>query len=123
MSKSKVVNKYREFGAVTIILGIWLLVYFLLDKGVRGVLFGYWIYYTNNFNIILILIFIFTLGWLIKAIILVALGIVLVVRGSDVVVSISLGLLFNLLMYYLFLMSYPFLFGGCIGWFYCGPEV
>ena len=117
-------KEYRLYGVVYVIFGIFFYVYFLLDKGVRGVLFGYWIYPPSPRNYFtILLIFIFTLGMVVGSVVLALFGYVLAIRGGVRVARFSRAMFVILLIYFIFLFVYPFLFGGCIGWFYCGPEV
>jgi len=114
----------RTYGVLYVISGLWFSVYFLLNRGVRGALFGIWIYPPPpRVFFSYLIVFLFILVLVVSAFVLVVFGIVLVLRGGVFVARVSRFFFVCLVIYYLWLIVEPFLIGGCVSIYYCGPEV
>ena len=100
-------NEYRTLGAVYVILGCCFGVYFLLNPGIRRVLFGYWLSVPSGAYLGFILISVFVFVMVIIPFVLVLFGIVLMVRSDVWVARVSGILCIFSLICYVGVMIYP----------------
>ncbi len=105
-------HEYRIFGAIYVILGVWLGIYFLLNRVVRVMLFSGLISGRMGGYLGFILLFVMVLAMVVGSFVLALFGVVLVVRGGVWVARVSVVLGIFLLVCYFGVMFFPFTFGS-----------